>query len=70
MTSPSNTEPPSTKAPSHHAYHVRARTSKQAFWMRIGSAWQHFDNKGFTLHLDTAPFDGRIVLRLAPETSK
>jgi len=39
--SESSTNPPSStsKAPSHIAYHVRDRKDGEAYWTRIGSAW-------------------------------
>lgn len=48
--------------PTHSAYHVRGE-GKNAFWCRIGSAWQHADNSGFNIQIETVPLNGRIVLR-------
>ena len=51
-------------APSHLAYQVREGKDK-SFWTRIGVAWQHKDGKGFSVHLECMPLDGRISLRTA-----
>jgi len=59
-----------SKAPSHIAYNVRDRKDGEAFWTRIGSAWQHADNKGFNIQIQTLPRDGRISLRVPSESSK
>lgn len=49
-------------SPAFIAYHVPDR--ENANWNRIGAAWHHEDNKGFTLQLDLMPITtGRIVLR-------
>ncbi len=55
------------KAPSHIAYQVREREGHKSFWIRIGSAWQHSDGKGFNIQLDAMPIDGRITLREASD---
>jgi len=58
------------KAPTHIAYHVReyeGREGKKSFWTRIGSAWAHRDNSGFSIQIETVPLDGRITLRVASE---
>lgn len=50
------------KAPAMIAYHVPDR--ENAPWTRIGAAWDHKDERGFTLQLDLVPVAaGRIVLR-------
>lgn len=53
-----------SKPPTHAAYHVRDREGKKAIWTRVGGAWSHADGKGFNVHLDCVPLDGRISLRL------
>ncbi len=58
------------KAPSHLAYQIRERESQKGFWTRIGSAWQHQDQKGFTIQLECLPLDGRITLRVASEAAE
>ena len=53
-------------SPTHFAYQVRDGKDK-GFWTRIGVAWQHKDGKGFNIHLECMPLDGRITLRNATE---
>ena len=50
-----------TKKPAFIAYAVTGE-GKQAFWTRIGSAWQHQQGEGFNLELNALPVQGRIVL--------
>ena len=45
LNNPSST----SKALSHIAYHVRDRKDGDAYWTRIGSAWQYADRKGFNI---------------------
>ncbi|SPH17912.1 hypothetical protein DEA8626_01440 [Defluviimonas aquaemixtae] len=53
---------PEAKAPAMIAYHVPDR--ENAPWTRIGAAWDHKDERGFTLQLDLVPVAaGRVVLR-------
>lgn len=50
------------QTPAFIAYHVPDR--ENAFWTRIGAAWDHKDGEGYTLQLDLVPVaTGRIVLR-------
>ncbi len=50
------------------AYFVPDREG--ADWIRIGAAWPHKDEKGFTLDLDLVPVgSGRINLRTLAEKS-
>jgi hypothetical protein len=58
-----------SRTPSHIAYHVRDNRGRDAYWTRIGSAWQHADGKGFNIQIETVPLDGRISLR-APSEKK
>lgn len=62
-----NTESNDTRKPSHVAYHVRDREGHKGIWTRVGSAWQHADNKGFNIQIDVVPLDGRITLRVPSE---
>lgn len=64
------TQTTSGKAPTHIAYHVRDGVDGKGFWTRIGSAWSHRDNKGFSIQIDTVPLDGRITLRVASEKAE
>jgi len=70
MNDSSNTPSSTTKAPSHIAYHVRDRKDGDAFWTRIGSAWQHADGKGYNILIETVPLDGRISLRVPSEKTE
>lgn len=58
-TKPSSQQP---KAPDFLAWHVIDKGEK-SFWSKVGAAWQHKDEKGYTLQLETVPINGRIVLR-------
>ncbi|AVO37572.1 hypothetical protein [Pukyongiella litopenaei] len=59
-------------APDYLAWHVTQRAEK-SFWNKVGAAWKHKDERGYTLQLETCPINGRIVLRLpledAPDTT-
>lgn len=57
----------SSKLPTHIAYQVREREGKKAIWTRIGAAWSHADNQGFSIQIDASPLDGRITLRIATD---
>lgn len=58
----------STKqTPTHEAFQVKDREGSKGFWTKIGAAWAHKDQKGFTIHLDAVPLDGRISLRVVGE---
>ena len=66
----SNKNRPTSKSPTHTAYHVRNSQGTKGFWTRIGSAWQHTDGNGFNVQLETLPVDGRVTLRIATEKAK
>ncbi|WP_346658407.1 hypothetical protein [Bradyrhizobium sp. 134] len=34
-----------------------------AFWTKIGAAWEHKDGKGFNILLTAMPLNGRLVIR-------
>ncbi len=57
-------------SPSHYAYHVREREGQKGYWTRIGSAWQHADGQGLSVHLDCVPVDGRLSLRVASDAER
>ena len=61
-----NAQHPTTKAPDFLAWHVSQRDDK-SFWNKVGAAWSHKDDRGFTLQLESLPVGGRIVLRLPRE---
>lgn len=56
--------------PTHIAYQVRDGKDNKGYWTRIGSAWAHQDQKGFSIQLDAVPLDGRITLRIASENKQ
>ena len=53
-------------APTIIAYHVR-ENGKKGYWIPIGAAWAHKDEKGFNLDIECMPLNGKIVLRIASE---
>ena len=59
-----NTKPDNQhrNAPEFLAWHVTDKGEK-SFWNKVGAAWRHKDDKGYTLQLETVPINGRIVLR-------
>ncbi|WP_366555336.1 hypothetical protein [Aquibaculum sediminis] len=63
-----NTKPnaPQYNAPDFLAWHVIDKGEK-SFWNKVGAAWRHKDDKGYTLQLEVVPINGRIVLRQPPE---
>ena len=57
--------------PSHRAYLVEERESRDAFWHPVGSAWPHGDGKGLQIQLPPGlAVSGRIVLREYSEDAK
>jgi hypothetical protein len=56
-----------SKSPTHIAYQVRDREGQKGIWTRIGAAWAHADGKGYSVHLDAVPLDGRISLRVSSD---
>lgn len=54
------------KQPSHHAFQVKT-IEDQTYFNRVGSAFEHKDNKGFNIYLDSVPMDGKITLRTPKE---
>lgn len=58
-----------TKSPDYIVYFVPNR--KNAFWTRIGAAWNHKDGKGLNIETDFVPVgDGRFVLRDFEEVNR
>lgn len=35
----------------------------KAFWTKIGAAWPHKDQEGFSIHLTALPIDGKLTVR-------
>jgi hypothetical protein len=62
-------QPAATKAPDFIAFHVLTRGDK-TFWNRVGASWLHNDGNGMSVHLETFPIDGRIVLRAPREETE
>lgn len=54
------------RAPDYLAWHVTEKGDK-SYWNKVGAAWSHKDEKGFTVQLESLPVGGRIVLRLPLE---
>jgi hypothetical protein len=53
----------SKKHPTHICYSVRdGKEGHKARWSEIGAAWATKDGKGFVLHLNAMPIDGRVVM--------
>lgn len=51
-----------SKRPTHAVYLVEGE-GQNAFWTRIGAAWQHEDGEGYNLSLSAIPLSGRLVVR-------
>ena len=50
--------------PAFNVYVVDDRGDDQdAFWLKVGAAFPHKDDKGFNLILQALPPSGRLVLR-------
>ena len=56
-----------SKKPAYIAYNVKRPNDGQAYWTKIGVAFQHQDSKGFNLVLDAFPVNGEVVLRVPEE---
>lgn len=50
------------RAPEFLAWLVTQKGEK-SYWNKVGAAWMHRDEKGYTLQLESLPVGGRIVLR-------
>ena len=50
-------------APTHRAYSVIRREGQDDYWLNIGLAFPHKDEKGFNIVLQALPLDGKIVCR-------
>ncbi|WP_020474184.1 hypothetical protein [Zavarzinella formosa] len=52
--------------PSHTAFSVRdGKDGKTGRWTDIGVAFATKDGRGFIIHLNSLPLDGRVILREA-----
>ena len=61
-TQPSQEQPREFRAPEFLAWHVTQKGEK-SYWNKVGAAWTHRDERGYTLQLESLPVGGRIVLR-------
>lgn len=59
----------SNRQPTHRVYVVRGN-GENSNWTRIGAAWANRDGKGFSVQLDAAPLQGRVVLREIADRDK
>ena len=50
-------------APTHRVYTVIRREGQDDYWLNIGLAFPHKDEKGFNIVLQALPLDGKIVCR-------
>ena len=66
---PTKKQTKSTK-PALIAYHVRDGKDEKGYFTKIGAAFAHGDEKGFTILIDMVPLDGRITLRAPTEKSE
>lgn len=46
-----------------HGVFVVDGEGDNAFWTKIGAAWEHEDRKGFNIILSAMPLNGRLVIR-------
>lgn len=58
------TKDTTSTTPTHHVYVVEGK-GDNAFWTKIGAAWQHADGNGLNITLSLLPLDGRVVIRTA-----
>ncbi len=53
-----------SKRPSHYVYTVRnGGEGNTDYWTKIGVAFSHNDQKGFSVILEALPVDGRLTIR-------
>lgn len=56
-----------TKRPTHSIYVIQGEGQKE-HWTKIGAAWQHKDNQGYSLVFEAYPAGtGRVAIRLNTE---
>lgn len=56
-----NTKQKTTSKP--HAVYVVEGEGDNAFWTKIGVAFEHQDKRGFNIQLSCLPLNGRLVVR-------
>lgn len=52
-----------TQKKPRHAVYVVEGEGDNAFWTKIGAAWEHQDGKGLNITLSALPLNGRLVIR-------
>ena len=52
-----------SRPPDHIAYHVSQSRDGKAYFNRVGVAFEHKDQRGFDVHLDSTPVNGKVTLR-------
>lgn len=56
------------QSPKFNVYTVEDRgDNEDPFWLKIGAAFQHKDEKGFNIVLSAFPIDNRLVMRAPAE---
>ena len=58
------------KKPTHGAYQVNEGQDGKAYFNRIGAAFEHRDQEGYSVHLDSVPVDGKVTLRTLKERTQ
>ena len=57
--------------PSFNVYTVEDRgENDDPFWLKIGAAFQHKDEKGYNIVLSAFPIDNRLVLRVPADDAQ
>jgi len=70
MNNTDNTQPATSKAPSHVAYVVRERKGQTGIFTRVGAAWPNKNGTGFNIQLDAVPLNGRITLLIPSDKTE
>lgn len=53
---------PEKKQPTHEVFVVSGE-GKEAFWTKVGAAWENRDGLGYNIQLSALPLDGRLTMR-------
>lgn len=53
---------PEKKQPTHDVFVVTGE-GKEAFWQKVGAAWENKDGLGYNIQLSSLPLDGRLTMR-------
>lgn len=60
-------KPPAKRPPDFDVFVVNGDDAEddnsKAFWIKIGGAWSHKDQEGYSIMLAALPVSGRLVLR-------